>query len=157
MLETRSKTIKAFHQLIKELGREPLPDEIAKRSGISLNNVLKVMYLIQESVSLETPVGEDGSKLQDLIGNEESQSFNDDIIENMDVAKRIRNLLALLSSREEQILRLRFGIGMPSGYTLEEIGKWFGISRERVRQIEERAIRKLRYPAQPVSSEAGTG
>ncbi len=157
LLETRSKTTKVFHNLMKELGREPRPEEIAEEANISLNNVLKVMYLIQEPVSLETRVGEDGSMLQDLVGSEESQSFNDDLIETMDVEKRTRDLLSLLSPREEQILRLRYGIGLPSGYTLEEIGKRFGISRERVRQIEERALRKLKYPArsEPDKAEAG--
>jgi len=147
LLETRSKTVKAFHHLMKDLGREPLPEEIAKKAKIPLSHVYKVMYLIQEPVSLETPVGEDGSQLQDLVGSEESQSFNDELIETMDVEKKTQDLLSLLSPREEQILRLRYGIGLPSGYTLEEVGKRFGISRERVRQIEERALRKLKYPA----------
>jgi RNA polymerase primary sigma factor len=146
LLETRSKIVKAFHYLVKDLGRDPLPEEIAKRAAIPLGNVLKVMSLIQEPVSLETPVGEEGSRLQDLVGSEESMTFNDDLIETMDLAKKTRDLLSLLGPREEQILRLRFGIGMPSGYTLEEIGKQFGISRERVRQIEERALKKLKYP-----------
>jgi len=147
LLETRSKTVKAFHHLMKDLGREPLPEEIAKKAKIPLSHVHKVMCLIQEPVSLETPVGEDGGQLQDLVGSEESQSFNDELIETMDVEKKTRDLLSLLSPREEQILRLRYGIGLPSGYTLEEVGKRFGISRERVRQIEERALRKLKYPA----------
>jgi len=149
LLETRSKIIKAFHQLIRDWGREPLPEEIAEKAGLPLSNVRKVMYLIQEPVSLETPVGEDGSQLQDLIGSEESVTFNDDFIENMDVAKKAKDLLSLLNPREEEILRLRFGIGLPSSCTLEEIGKRFGISRERVRQIEERAIKKLKFPVRP--------
>jgi RNA polymerase primary sigma factor len=157
LLETRSKIIKAFHQLIRDFGREPSPEEIAKKAGIPTSNVRKVMYLIQEPVSLETPVGEDGSKLQDLIGSEESLSFNDDLIENMDVAKKARDLLSLLNPREEEILKLRFGIGLPSGYTLEEIGKRFGISRERVRQIEERAIKKLKFPVHTELSKAEAG
>jgi RNA polymerase primary sigma factor len=149
LLETRSKIIKAFHHLVRELGREPSPEEISREAGIPLNNVIKVMHLIQEPVSLETPVGEDGSQLQDLIGSEESQNFNDDLIENMDLSKRTQQLLSLLNPREKEILRMRFGIGLPSGYTLEEIGKRFGISRERVRQIEERALKKLKFPVQP--------
>ncbi len=157
LLETRSKIIKAFHQLIRDLGREPSPEEIARKAGIPTSNVRKVMYLIQEPVSLETPVGEDGSKLQDLIGSEESLSFHDDLIENMDVAKKARDLLSLLNPREKEILKLRFGIGLPSGYTLEEIGKRFGISRERVRQIEERAIKKLKFPIHTELSKAEAG
>jgi RNA polymerase primary sigma factor len=148
LLETRSKTVKAFHRLIKELGRDPFPEEIARQTEIPLSNVIKVMSLIQEPVSLETPVGDDGSKLEDIVGSEGSLTFNDDLIETMDLAKKVRELLSLLSPREEQIIRLRFGIGQPAGYTLDEIGKRFGISRERVRQIEERALQKLRHPAQ---------
>lgn len=149
--------VKAFHELIKDLGRDPLPEEIANKAEIPLKSVLKVTSLIQEPVSLETPVGEDGSQLQDLVGSEESLSFNDDLIENLDLAKKTRDLLSLLSSREEQILRLRFGIGFPSGYTLEQIGKQFGISRERVRQIEERALKKLKYPARSEPEKVETG
>ena len=154
LLETRSKTIKAFHHLVKDLNREPFPEEIAKKAEVPLSNVLKVMSLIQEPVSLETPVGDDGSTLQDLVGGEESLSFNDDLIETMDLERRTQDLLSLLGPREEQILRLRFGIGLPSGYTLEEIGRRFGISRERVRQIEERALKKLKYPTHPKPEKA---
>ncbi len=157
LLETRSKIVKAFHQLVRDLGREPLPEEIAKKAQISLNHVSKVMSLIQEPVSLETPVGEDGSRLQDLVGSEESLTFNDDLIENMDLVKKTQDLLSLLDPREKEILRLRFGIGLPSGYTLEQIGKRFGISRERVRQIEERAIRKLKFPVRFELGNAETG
>jgi RNA polymerase primary sigma factor len=156
LLETRSKIVKAFHELVKDLSRDPLPEEIAHTARIPVTSVVKVMSLIQEPVSLETPVGEDGSKLQDLVGSEESQTFNDELIENMDIARKTRDLLSLLGPREEQILRLRFGIGMPSGYTLEEIGKRFGISRERVRQIEERALKRLRHPVQPEPETAET-
>jgi RNA polymerase primary sigma factor len=132
--------------MIKERGGELLPEEIASETGIDLTNVQKVMDLILEPISLETPVGED-RKLEDLIGSEESSSFSDDLFDWMDKAKRAQGLLSLLNSREEQILRLRFGIGEPTSYTLEEVGRRFGISRERVRQIEQKALRKLK--AQP--------
>jgi RNA polymerase primary sigma factor len=154
LLETRSKTVKAFHHLLKDLGREPLPDEIAKKAEVPLDSVLKVMSLIQEPVSLENPVGDDGSTLQDLVGSEESLAFNDDLIESMDITKKAHRLLSLLGDREEKILRLRFGIGRSSSCTLEEIGKHFGISRERVRQIEERALKKLKHPDRPDFCEA---
>jgi len=157
LLETRSKMVKAFHELIKDLGRDPRPEEIAEKARIPLNSVLKVTSLIQEPVSLETPVGEDGSQLQDLVGSEQSLSFNDDLIENIDLARKIQDLLSLLNPREKEILRLRFGIGQPSGYTLEQIGKQFGISRERVRQIEERALSKLKYPALSEPDKVATG
>lgn len=143
LLEMKSKVSKAFHQMTKERGREPLPEEIAREAGIDITNVQKVMDLIQEPVSLETQVGEDG-KLEDFIGSEESASFVEELLECMDQARKTRDLLSLLNSREEQILRLRFGIGAPKSYTLEEVGRRFGISRERVRQIEHRAINKLR-------------
>jgi RNA polymerase primary sigma factor len=146
LLETRSKITKAFQRLLEDLGREPSPEEIAVEAELSVRNVLKVMSLIQEPVSLETPVGEDGSRLQDLVGSEPSLTFSDDLIEAMDTARKADSLLSLLGDREEQILRLRFGIGRGSGCTLDQIGKQFGISRERVRQIEERALKKLKDP-----------
>jgi RNA polymerase primary sigma factor len=146
LLLMKSKISKASRLMIKERGRELLPEEIASETGIDLTNVQKVMDLILEPISLETPVGED-RKIEDLIGSEESSNFSDDLFDWMDKAKRARGLLSLLNSREEQILRLRFGIGEPSTYTLAEVGNRFGISRERVRQIEQRAIRKLK--AQP--------
>jgi RNA polymerase primary sigma factor len=143
LLEMKSKVSKAFHRMTKEQDREPLPEEIAREAGIDLTNVQKVMDLIQEPVSLETQVGEDG-KLEDFIGSEESLSFVEELFECMDQARKTRDLLSLLNSREGEILRLRFGIGQVKSYTLEEVGKRFGISRERVRQIEHRAINKLR-------------
>jgi len=143
LLEMKRKVFKAFHQMTKERDRDPLPEEIATEAGIDLANVQKVMDLIQEPVSLETQVGEDG-KLEDFIGDEESLSFVEELLECMDQARKTRDLLSLLNSKEEQILRLRFGIGEPKSYTLEEVGKRFGISRERVRQIEHRAINKLK-------------
>jgi RNA polymerase primary sigma factor len=144
LLEMKGKVLKAYHQLVKELGRKPLPEEIAEKTRIPLGNVQKVIELVEEPVSLETPMGEDGGKLENLIGSEEDVSFDDNILENMDQTRKIRALLSLLNWREQQILRLRFGIGEPSSYTLEEVGKRFGISRERVRQIELRALNRLK-------------
>jgi RNA polymerase primary sigma factor len=144
LLEMRGKISKTFHQLVKELGRNPLPEEITAKTNIPLADVQKVTQLIQEPISLETPVGGNGDKLENLIGDGENVSFDDDLLENMDQARKTRDLLSLLNSREEQILRLRFGIGEPSTYTLEEVGNRFGISRERVRQIEEKALKKLK-------------
>jgi RNA polymerase primary sigma factor len=144
LLEMRGKISKTFHQFVKELGRNPLPEEITAKTNIPLADVQKVTQLIQEPISLETPVGGNGDKLENLIGDGENVSFDDDLLENMDQARKTRDLLSLLNSREEQILRLRFGIGEPSTYTLEEVGNRFGISRERVRQIEEKALKKLK-------------
>jgi RNA polymerase primary sigma factor len=144
LLEMRGKISRTFHQLVKELGRNPLPEEITAKTKIPLADVQKVTHLIQEPISLETPVGGNGDKLENLIGDGENVSFDDDLLENIDQARKTRDLLSLLNSREEQILRLRFGIGEPSSYTLEEVGNRFGISRERVRQIEEKALNKLK-------------
>jgi RNA polymerase primary sigma factor len=144
LLEMKSKIVKGFHQLVKELGRKPLPEEIAARTKIPLADVQKVIELAHEPISLETPVGDDGGKLEDLMEDENSSSFGDDLLDTIDQERKTRDLLSLLNWREAQILRLRFGIGEPSTYTLEEVGKRFGISRERVRQIEERALNKLK-------------
>ena len=144
MLGMKSKVLETFQQLIEQLGRKPLPEEVARKANIQMIDVERIMELGQEPVSLEAPVTEDGSKLEDLIENPDNAPFYDDFLDNMDQAQKTRNLLSLLNSREEKILRFRFGIGEPSSYTLEEVGKRFGISRERVRQIEQRALQKLK-------------
>ncbi len=151
LLEMKSKVSKAFHQLVKELGRKPLPEEISARTKIPLADVQKVLEIAHEPISLETPVGDDGGKLEDLMEDGNSSSFGDDLLQNMDQERKTRALLSLLNWREAQILRLRFGIGEPSTYTLEEVGKRFGISRERVRQIEERALNKLKAQRKAVA------
>ncbi|MBW2055904.1 MAG: sigma-70 family RNA polymerase sigma factor [Deltaproteobacteria bacterium] len=144
LLETRRKIFKASHQLVEELGRTPRYDEIATRLMIPVREVQKVMEVIQEPLSLDAPVGDEGSKLEDTVGNEGDLTVHEDLIEDMDKSMRAQNLLSSLTSREEKILRFRFGIGERSTYTLEQIGNHFGISRERVRQIEQKAIRKLK-------------
>jgi RNA polymerase primary sigma factor len=144
LLGIKSKIFSTFQRLIEELGRKPVPEEIAKKSKIPLDVVEKVIDLIQEPLSLETPVAEDGSKLEDLIEGDQDRARYDDFLESMDQAKKTQNLLSALNSREQKIIRFRFGIGEPSSYTLDEIGRYFGISRERVRQIEQKAIEKLK-------------
>jgi len=146
LLESRSKLAKAFNVLSKELERDPTPKEIAKKTGLPLKTVNKVMGLAKEPLSLETPIGDDDGRLQDLIPNEDSEMATENFIESLDLSTQAQKLLSTLTPREEKILRMRFGIGEKTDYTLEEVGKQFGISRERVRQIEERALRKLRYP-----------
>ncbi len=146
LLESKSKLAKAFNALSKELERDPTPKEIAKKSGLPLKTVSKVMGLAKEPLSLETPIGDDDGRLQDLIPSEDSEFATDTFIESLDFSKQTQRLLSTLNPREEKILRMRFGIGEKTDYTLEEVGKKFGISRERVRQIEERALRKLRHP-----------
>jgi len=146
LLESRSKLAKAFNVLIKKLERDPTPKEMAKKTGLPLKTVNKVMGLAKEPLSLETPIGDDDGRLQDLIPNEDSELATENFIESLDLSKQAQRLLSTLTPREEKILRMRFGIGEKTDYTLEEVGKQFGISRERVRQIEERALRKLRHP-----------
>ena len=143
LLEMKGKISRVFHQFVKERGREPLPEEIASEAGIDPDKVHRVLHLTQEPLSLEAPVGED-SKLEDFIASEEPLSSIQDLIERLDLARKTRDLLSLLNPREEQILRLRLGIGEPTGHTLAEVGKRFGISRERVRQIQRNAVRKLK-------------
>ncbi|NIS61815.1 MAG: sigma-70 family RNA polymerase sigma factor [Proteobacteria bacterium] len=143
VLEMKGRISRISHQFFRERGREPHLEEIASESGIDLSNVQKVMDLIQEPVSLETPLGED-RKLEDLIESEESLGFIEDLLQAMDQARKTRELLSFLNPREQQILRLRFGIGEPKSYTLGEVGKRYGLSRERIRQIEQRALRKLK-------------
>jgi RNA polymerase primary sigma factor len=146
LLESRSKLAKAFNVLTKKLERDPTPKEIARKAGLPLKTVNKVMGLAKEPLSLETPIGDDDGRLQDLIPNEDSDLATENFIESLDLSKQAQRLLSTLTPREEKILRMRFGIGEKTDYTLEEVGKQFGISRERVRQIEERALRKLRHP-----------
>jgi RNA polymerase primary sigma factor len=146
LLESKSKLAKAVNALSKDLEREPTPKEIATKSGLPIKTINKVMGLAKEPLSLETPVGDDDGRLQDLIPNEDSELATESFIESLDFSKQTQRLLSTLTPREEKILRMRFGIGEKTDYTLEEVGKRFGISRERVRQIEERALRKLRYP-----------
>jgi RNA polymerase primary sigma factor len=146
LLESRSKLAKAFNVLTKELERDPTPKEMAKKSGLPLKTVSKVMGLAKEPLSLETPIGDDDGRLQDLIPNEDSELATENFIESLDFSKQAQRLLSTLTPREQKILRMRFGIGERTDYTLEQVGKQFGISRERVRQIEERALRKLRHP-----------
>jgi RNA polymerase primary sigma factor len=146
LLESRSKLAKAFNVLIKELERDPTPKEMAKKSGLPLKTVNKVMGLAKEPLSLETPIGDDDGRLQDLIPNNDAEFATENFIESLDLSKQAQRLLSTLTPREKKILRMRFGIGEKTDYTLEEVGKQFGISRERVRQIEERALRKLRHP-----------
>ncbi len=142
-LELRSQFFKAFYELVKELGREPTPAEISERTGIPQDKILAIFEASKEPVSLELPIGDEDSTLGDFIENKDSPSPYEQV-KDKDLSEKIRNLLSTLSPREEKIIRLRFGIGEESEYTLEEIGKRFGVSRERIRQIEKKALSRLR-------------
>jgi RNA polymerase primary sigma factor len=145
LFEIKGKLMKSFKGLMKKMGREPTSQELAKDSGIPLHDVEKVLNLTEEPISLDMSIGEEDSTLEDLIADEKSPSPSDSLLEK-DLTSHIRKLLSGLSPREEKILRLRFGIGEDGEYTLEEIGRQFGLSRERIRQIEAKAIDRLRDP-----------
>ena len=143
-LELRSQFFKAFYALYKELGREPTPLEISKATNLPMDKILSILEASREPISLETPVGDDDSTLGDFLENQESQSPYD-AVQNRELAGRVTEILSTLSEREEKIIRLRFGIGEKAEYTLEEIGKRFNVSRERIRQIEKKALNRLRH------------
>ncbi|OGP88250.1 MAG: hypothetical protein A2156_14425 [Deltaproteobacteria bacterium RBG_16_48_10] len=145
LFEIKGKLMKSFKSLMKKLGREPTSQELSKDSGIPLHDVEKILNLTEEPISLDTPIGEEDSTLKDLIADEKSLSPNDCLLEK-DLTRHIRKLLGGLSPREEKILKLRFGIGEDGECTLEEIGRQFGLSRERIRQIEAKALERLRDP-----------
>ncbi len=144
VLETRQKVEQATRRLVTELGRDPSPEEVSEKIGSSPNDVRKIMNLTQEPVSLETSLGEGSGRLIDLIKSQGAESFGDNLLRKMDLTKMTKALLSFLAPREQQILRLRYGIGEPKSYTLQEIGERYGVSRERVRQIEKKALNRLR-------------
>ncbi len=143
-LELRSQFFKAFYALFKELGREPTPLEISKSTNLPMDKILSILEASREPISLETPVGDDDSTLGDFLENQESQSPYD-AVQTRELSGRVNDILGTLSEREEKIIRLRFGIGEKAEYTLEEIGKRFNVSRERIRQIEKKALNRLRH------------
>jgi RNA polymerase primary sigma factor len=143
-LELRSQFFKAFYSLLKELGREPTPVEIAKQTDLPMDKILAILEASREPISLETPIGDDDSTLGDFLENQESVSPYE-AVQNRELSNRVKKILCTLSEREEKIIRLRFGIGEKAEYTLEEIGKRFNVSRERIRQIEKKALNRLRH------------
>ncbi|HFQ90859.1 MAG TPA: sigma-70 family RNA polymerase sigma factor [Desulfobulbus sp.] len=143
-LELRSQFFKAFYSLLKELGREPTPVEISKMTDLPMDKILAILEASREPISLETPVGDDDSTLGDFLENQESESPYD-AVQNRELSNRVTEVLSTLTDREEKIIRLRFGIGEKAEYTLEEIGKRFNVSRERIRQIEKKALNRLRH------------
>ena len=147
MIETINKLVRTSRQLVQELGREPVPEEIAERMEMPVDKVRKVLKIAKEPISLETPVGEEeDSNLGDFI--EDVKVVNPhDAISSINLAEQTRKVLQTLTEREEKVLRMRFGIGEESDHTLEEVGQDFNVTRERIRQIEAKALRKLRHPS----------
>lgn len=146
MIETINKLIRISRYLVQELGRDPTPEEIAERMDYPLDKVKKVLKIAKEPISLETPIGdEEDSSLGDFIEDKRAVAPAEEVV-NTKLSEQIRSVLADLTPREEQVLRKRFGIGEKSDHTLEEVGKLFNVTRERIRQIEAKALRKLRHP-----------
>ncbi len=147
MIETINKLVRTSRYLVQELGREPLPEEIAERMEMPLDKVRKVLKIAKEPISLETPIGEeDDSHLGDFI-EDKSVSSPVEMVISGNLEDQTRRVLKTLTPREEKVLRMRFGIGEKSDHTLEEVGQDFEVTRERIRQIEAKALRKLRHPS----------
>ena len=146
LIEESTRISRIYTKFMREKGREPAPEEVAKIMGLSVVRVNEILRAIQEPVSLETPILSEEKELKDVIIDEKSISpFK--TLENNEASSRIEEVLSSLTEREEKIIRMRFGIGVSSEHTLEEVGKYFNLTRERIRQIEIKALKKLRHPA----------
>lgn len=147
MIETINKLVRTSRQMLHEIGREPTPEELAVKLGMPLEKVRKVMKIAKEPISLETPIGdEEDSHLGDFIQDENAVQPLDAAIQS-NLRETTTRVLASLTPREERVLRMRFGIGMNTDHTLEEVGQQFSVTRERIRQIEAKALRKLKHPS----------
>jgi RNA polymerase primary sigma factor len=147
MIETINKLVRTSRYLVQEMGREPNPEEISEKMEMSLDKVRKVLKIAKEPISLETPIGEEeDSHLGDFIEDKAVISPHEAVI-SMNLTETTRKVLGSLTPREEKVLRMRFGIGEKYDHTLEEVGLDFDVTRERVRQIEAKALRKLRHPS----------
>ena len=146
MVETINKLIRVSRQLLQEEGREPTPDEIAEEMGISVEKVREILKIAQEPVSLETPIGEEeDSHLGDFIPDDDAPAPAEAAAFSM-LKEQLVDVLGTLTEREQKVLKLRFGLEDGRARTLEEVGKKFDVTRERIRQIEAKALRKLRHP-----------
>ena len=147
MIETINKLVRTSRQILHEIGREPTPEELAERLSMPLEKVRKVMKIAKEPISLETPIGdEEDSHLGDFIEDKNAIIPVDAAIQ-ANLKETVTRVLASLTPREERVLRMRFGIGMNTDHTLEEVGQQFSVTRERIRQIEAKALRKLKHPS----------
>jgi RNA polymerase primary sigma factor len=146
-LELRNYVFKTFYEMTKELGREPTPEELSERTGVPYEKILSIFETAKDPISLETPIGDEECTLGNFIENKKSPSSYE-VTRKRDVSEKIKKFLSTLSPREEKIIRMRFGLGEYEVYTLEEIGIIFKVSRERIRQIEKKALAKMRQLAQ---------
>jgi RNA polymerase primary sigma factor len=147
MIETINKLVRTARTLVQELGREPTPEEIAERMDVPAGKVRKVLKIAQEPISLETPIGEDeDSHLGDFIEDKKSPSPVEAVVK-MNLKEQTGSVLKTLTPREEKVLKMRFGVEEGTEHTLEEVGQSFAVTRERIRQIESKALRKLRQPS----------
>ncbi|MBN2798114.1 MAG: RNA polymerase sigma factor RpoD [Deltaproteobacteria bacterium] len=147
MIETINKLMRTQRHLVQEMGREPTPEELAEKMEMTVEKVHKILKIAKEPISLETPIGEEeDSHLGDFIEDKNTLSPSESM-ESASLNHAVRKLLATLTTREERVLSLRFGIGQPTDHTLEEVGQDFEVTRERIRQIEAKALRKLRHPS----------
>src|SRR5215470_17074090 len=144
MVETLNRISRVNRNLVNEIGREPTPEELAQRTGVPAKKVRLILESSRRPLSLETPIGED-SELGDFLEDKSAGSPNESLL-NQDLTTQVERALSMLSPKEKEILRLRFGIGEEGEHTLEEVGKRFEVTRERIRQIEAKALRKLRHP-----------
>jgi RNA polymerase primary sigma factor len=150
--EIRNRCYRAFYDLLKELGREPNLKEISERSGVPEDKILMVTNLADELISLETPVGDEGDRLGDFIRNDKALSPYEAILDSQ-LGEKTGTILTTLTGREEKIMKMRFGIGEEVEHTLEEIGRTFRVSRERIRQIEKKALKRLKHPTRKAALE----
>ena len=147
MIETINKIVRTQRQIMSEFGREPTPEELAKKLAMPLEKVRKVLKIAKEPVSLETPVGdEEDSSLGDFIEDTKALAPLEQAIKS-NLGEATTKILSTLTPREERVLRMRFGVGMNTDHTLEEVGLQFSVTRERIRQIEAKALRKLKHPS----------
>ena len=147
MIETINKLTRTSRQILHEIGREPSPQELADKLQMTVDKVRKVMKIAKEPVSLETPVGdENDSQLGDFLEDKNTILPLDTAIQ-ANLKETTTRVLASLTPREERVLRMRFGVGMSTDHTLEEVGSQFNVTRERIRQIEAKALRKLKHPS----------
>jgi len=147
MIESINKIVRTSRQMLPEIGREPTPEELAEKLGWPLEKVRKVLKIAKEPISLETPIGdEENSHLGDFIEDKNAVLPIDAAVQSS-LRETTTRVLAALTPREEHVLRMRFGIAVNADHTLEEVGRKFSVTRERIRQIEAKALRKLRHPS----------